>query len=336
MIAAASGAASLVAWLVLVFGRGRFWRTDYILPGAPESLEGGDDGTAEVALRVARGLSGEDRLTVVIGEPISSGWAGKVWALHQGVNVVVGDPEYLWFTDADVLHPRDGLIRLVSRAGQGRLDLASVMVQLLTDTWLERLLIPAFVYFFGKLYPFSWSNDPRKETAAAAGGCILVRRRALEVSGGLPAMSDALIDDCTLAARIKREGSGRTWLGLSRDMRSVRGYDGLTGIWSMVARTAFTQLRYSPILLAFTVFGMLLIYAAPLLAAVLGVVGAIITDRTALASLAASSGAAAWLLMAASFMPMLRWYGASILRSPLLVVAGVLYTGMTIDSALRH
>ena len=295
-----------------------------------------EDRTSSAALNAARESGHVNRLTVVSGEDAPGEWAGKVWALSQGVEAAGDGHEYLWLTDSDVAHPPDALGRLVSHAEQECLDLVSVMVKLSARTWSEKLLIPAFVYFFSKLYPFQWASSPDRREAAAAGGCVLVRRNSLEESGGLDEIAGELIDDCALAALIKRRAGGRIWLGHDRGMRSIRGYGGIGGVWSMVARTAFTQLGYSIRLLALTVAGMLLTYAAPVFATVVGTVGLALTDTSAPALLAASTGLAAWLLMSASFVPMLRWYRVPIGMSVLLPLAGLLYTAMTVDSALRR
>ena len=298
--------------------------------------DGSGDGTSAAALEAARESGRADRLTVVPGAAAPYGWAGKVWALSQGVGAAGDGCEYLWITDSDVAHPPDALARLTAHAGQQRLDLVSVMVRLSAARWTERLLIPAFVYFFGKLYPFRWSNDPDRRTAAAAGGCVLVRRAVLEEAGGLGEIAGELIDDCALAALIKRRAHGRTWLGHDRTMRSVRGYGGMAGVWSMVARTAYTQLGYSVRVLVLAVTGMLLTYAAPPFAAAVGVAACLYAGRPAAALIAALAGVAAWLLMSASFAPVLRWYRVPVLLSPLLPLAGLLYTAMTVDSAVRR
>ncbi len=391
VVAAVLGAASLIVWLALVFGRGGFWQVRPTLPARrrdagdwpavaavvparneadvlPATLPGllsqdypgpfhvflvddrSEDGTSEAALAAARESGRADRLTLVPGVPAPDGWAGKVWALSQGVEAAGDGREYLWFTDSDVAHPPDALARLASHAERERLDLASVMVRLSAARRTEKLLIPAFVYFFGKLYPFQWASDPGRREAAAAGGCVVVRRRALEDAGGLAEIAGELIDDCALAALVKRRAKGRTWLGHDRGMCSVRGYGGIGGVWSMVARTAYTQLGYSARMLALTVAGMLLTYAAPVFAlgagiaglvcagpsAATGIAGAAVAGPDVAALLAVSTGLAAWLLMSASFAPMLRWYRVPVLLSALLSLAGLLYTGMTVDSAVRR
>ena len=376
-LAALFGVVSLMIWVVLVFGRGMFWRVRPTLPTLkgdtsdwpaaaaivparneadvlPVTLpallsqdypgpfhvflvdDRSEDGTSRAALDAARESARAERLTVVSGAATPDGWAGKVWALSQGVESAGGGYEYLWFTDSDVAHPPDALVRLASHAGLERLDLVSVMVRLSTGSFTDKLLVPAFVYFFGKLYPFQWANDPNHRTAAAAGGCVLVRRGALEEAGGLREIAGELIDDCALAALIKRRAGGRIWLGHDRGMKSVREYGGIGGVWSMVARTAYTQLGYSARLLALTVIGMLLTYAAPPFAAVTGVAGLLGDGPTVAALLAAATGLTAWLLMSAGFVPMLRWYRVPALLSALLPLAGLLYTGMTVDSAVRR
>ncbi len=230
------------------------------------------DGTSDVAAELGA-RSGSCEVSVVTALPLPDGWAGKVWAMHTGAT---SDPvrscDYVLFTDADIAHPPDLLQRLVSQAGQRDLDLASVMAQLQAVSPFERLLVPAFVYFFGLLYPFRWSNDPEQKTAAAAGGCVLVRRRLFERIGGFAPIRGEIIDDCALAAAIKRAG-GRTWLGLAHDVQSLRGYAGLFGVWQVVARTAYTQLAYSPVRLVGAVVGLLLTFGAPPAAAIAGIAG---------------------------------------------------------------
>lgn len=297
------------------------------------------DGTAEAARWAAGQAGAQDRLTVVPGRPLPPGWTGKVWALEQGVRASArAGSDLLLFTDADIAHAPHVLRSLVLKAEGEGLDLVSAMAHLQTATAWERLLIPAFVYFFAKLYPFRWVNDRRRPMAGAAGGCLLLRRSALERAGGLAPISAAVIDDCALAALVKgrsRPEGGRLWLGLSREVRSLRPYEGLRGVWNMVARSAFAQLGYSPLLLAGTVAGMLLLYLVPPLAAVGGLIAIGLGLPAAPAALLAASGLAAWAAMAGSYLPMLRWYGLPSLLAPLLPVAGLLYTLMTVDSARR-
>ena len=299
-----------------------------------------EDGTSSVAQHLASDADANERLTVVQGEPLTPGWTGKLWALHQGVNA--SEPtssEFLLLTDADITHPPDSIRNLVLKAQNQRLDLVSLMARLRVEAMWERLLIPAFVYFFAKLYPFRWANARRRSTAAAAGGCILVRRDALNTSGGLESIASKLIDDCALAGRIKHHSKsprgGRTWLGLTQDVRSLRTYDGLDPVWDMVARTAYAQLNYSPFILMGTVLGMLLLYLVPPLSAVGGLIALASTQESAMSIWLIAVGLAAWMLMAGSYLPMLRWHDTSPLYAPLLPFVGVLYTLMTIASAIR-
>ena len=284
------------------------------------------DGTAAAATAAA---AGDNRLHIVRAGPLPAGWMGKMAALSQGVaraSEVLPKARYLWFTDADIDHDAEVLRGLVAKADGERLDLVSLMAWLRCETAWERLLIPAFVFFFQKLYPFPWVNEVRRRLAAAAGGCVLVRREALTRAGGIDAVKDALIDDCAVARVIK--SGGAIWLGLTTTSRSHRPYAGLGDIWAMVARSAYTQLRHSLWLLAGTVAGMVVIYLIPPIVVVWGAVAG--QGGPALL------GAAAWLLMAAAYGPTLRFYGRSRIAAVLLPVAALLYTLMTIDSAALH
>lgn len=277
------------------------------------------DGTAEIARAAAK--DAPSRLRVVTAAALPQGWTGKLWALGEGVRQIETLPDLYLFTDADIAHHRSNLSELVTRLeGEGR-DLVSLMVKLRCESFAERFLIPPFVFFFALLYPFAWSNDPRKSTAAAAGGCILVRRSAYERIGGYAAIRGELIDDCALAQATKRGGS--IWLGLTRDTRSLRPYPRLADIWNMVARTAYTQLRHSPLLLAGTVLGMAVTYLAPPLLLLAG-------------GNAAWLGLAAWLALSFAYLPMLRFYGRSVMWAPLLPAAASVYLAATVDSAWRH
>lgn len=309
--------------------------------------DGSDDGTAEVARQAAREAGASQRLTVVAGGPLPSGWAGKVWALQQGYLALrqaqgaargPDMPEFLLLTDADIAHSADSLRSLVLKAALEGLDLVSLMAQLRARSFWERLLIPAFVYYFAKLYPFAWANDPRRRTAAAAGGCVLLRREALERAGGFQPIASAIIDDCALARLIKTAGrpqGGRTWLGLAHAVGSLRAYDSLGHIWDMVARTAIVQLRYSAALVVATVAGMALVYMVPPVAALGGLALAGIGGG-ALALGLAGAGLAAWALMAGTYLPMLRWYSLPAWLALLMPLTALLYTLMTVDSALRY
>lgn len=297
------------------------------------------DGTGEVARQIARTLNLEERLTVVEAEPLAAGWTGKLWALEQGVRAGRGiDAEFLLFTDADIAHARDTLRRLTEKASSDQADLVSLMALLRVETFWERLLIPAFVYFFAMIYPFRWVNDPRRTIAAAAGGCVLVRSKALERSGGLASIAGELIDDCSLAGQIKKKGrpeGGRIWLGLSREVKSLRPYDGLGEIWKMVARTAYVQLNRSPLLLSATVAGMGLVYLGPPLAFWGGVAGALLHPGALPWWGAALAGLAGWTVMIRTYLPMVKWFRASPSFAPFLPLTAALYTLMTLDSARR-
>ncbi|RKP48491.1 glycosyltransferase [Trinickia fusca] len=286
------------------------------------------DGTADAARAAALSLRCPERLTVIAAKPLPAGWSGKVWAQSQGIAAVksLGLPaDYLLLTDADIGHPRDAVTQLVARATNEGRDLVSLMVRLRCDSFWEKALIPAFVFFFAKLYPFAWVNNPRNKTAAAAGGCMLVKRSALEEAGGIESIRDALIDDCSLAARIKHRGTGRhpIRLDVAANSVSLRPYDGPGEIWNMIARTAFTQLRYSPWLLVGTLIGMTLIYLTPpIVALVLGRLG--------------WPAWLAWLAMSCAYAPMLRYYGRSPAWAPALPLVALFYVGATIASAVRY
>ena len=284
-----------------------------------------EDGTAETA----RALDTQSRLRVVTADSLPPGWKGKMWALACGIRAVreAGEtPDYWLFTDADIHHDHDTVLRSVSRAVSERRDLVSYMVRLRASSPWERLLIPAFVFFFQKLYPFAWSNDERRTTAAAAGGCVTISEAALRRIGGIETLRDALIDDCTLAAHVKRSG-GRIWLGLTERIESLRGYETLESIWAMVARSAFTQLDRSWVNLAGTVAGMLVLYVVPPAAAAIGAVKRDV--------FLAAFGSTAWLLMTLAYTPTLRLYRRPAFTGVTLPLSAALYTAMTIDSARR-
>jgi hopene-associated glycosyltransferase HpnB len=284
--------------------------------------DGSSDGTGEIAAKIA--AQSVSSLHVVTAKPRAPGWAGKVWAMAQGLEAANGHQRYVLFTDADIAW---ALRELVAAAEGGNRDMVSQMALLRADTGWERVLVPAFVYFFAQLYPFRRVNRPAGRTAAAAGGCMLVRREALDQAGGLQPISDALIDDVALGQLIKQNG-GRTWLGLTTSIKSIRPYDSLESLWRMVARSAYTQLRHNPLLLAGTVIGLLLIYLVPPAGAVAGLA----TSDAVVAAI----GVAGWLLMSVSFVPMLRLYGLSPLRAVTLPGIAALYAAMTVDSARRH
>ncbi len=304
------------------------------------------DGTPDIAEGVAYALDKSQQLHIVSAQPLPPGWTGKLWAIEQGIqNASEFTPDYFLLTDADIEHDVANLRRLVAKAEQENLDLVSVMVRLRCKSFWEQLLIPAFVFFFQKLYPFGWVNNPTNPTAAAAGGCILIRREALNRIGGIKAVRHALIDDCALASAVKsaRKGkisslssptpllpssTGRIWLGLSTLTRSLRPYPSLTTIWDMVARTAYTQLNYSPLLLLLTLVGMTLIYIVPPLGFILsGSMGN---------WLSAAIGLLTWLLMTLAYLPTIRFYKCPLWLAFCLPAIAFLYTLMTLDSAIRH
>jgi hopene-associated glycosyltransferase HpnB len=299
------------------------------------------DGTAEIAARLGREAGRTGRaLRVVVGAPPRPGWAGKVWAMAQGLAAAGipsadGGPGYVLFTDADVAWAAGALRALVSAAERHDRDLVSQMALLRTATGWERVVVPAFVYFFAQLYPFARVNSPRSRTAAAAGGCMLVRAGALERSGGLAPISGARIDDVALGRVIKGQ-RGRCWLGLSTAVRSVRPYPRLADLWQMVARSAYIQLRYSPWLLAGTVAGLAFCYLLPPAGAIIGLAALGGGADPGPAALAAGAGLAGWALMSLTYVPMLRLYRLSPLRAPSLPLIATLYAAMTLDSARRH
>ncbi len=291
------------------------------------------DGTAQVAMETAQAVGQGDRLQVIQAEPLPAGWSGKLWAMDQGVKKAITlAPDYILFTDADIEHAPENLLRLLTKASQNNLDMASVMVRLRCDSFWEKLLIPAFVFFFMKLYPFPWVNNPQKKTAGAAGGCILIRTTALTRIGGVERIRQALIDDCALAIAVKtgetNHITGNIWLGLSDLTRSLRPYPSLETIWNMVARTAYTQLGYNPLLLVGTLFGMTLVYLVPPLSFLVGA----FTGQWAIAL----TGLATYLLITLAYLPTIRFYRCPVVLAGCLPAIAVLYTLMTLDSAIRH
>jgi hopene-associated glycosyltransferase HpnB len=299
------------------------------------------DGTSDVARQTAKTCQSEAALKIVRTEPLPTGWSGKLWAVHQGIERVMQDserpdeklPDYFLLTDADICHGPGSLKQLAIKAEQDRLDLVSLMVLLRCQSFWEKLLIPAFVFFFQKLYPFPWVNQPQHPMAAAAGGCILVRREVLMAVGGIEVIRKALIDDCALGAAIKgyrdSEGqTGRIWLGLTTTTTSLRPYPSLKTIWEMVARTAFTQLGYSFGLLLLSLVGMTLLYILPPFGLLMG-------WTTGQWAIALTAGLA-WGLMTVAYWPTVRLYRLTSLWTLTLPLVGFLYTLMTVDSALRH
>ncbi len=363
-----------MAWVYLLTGHGGYWRTDQRLPdGSPDperwpsvaavvparneaailpvtlpsllaqdypgtfSVVLVDDGSTDGTGPVATGLGGGPGrpLRVVAGSPLRPGWAGKVWAMAQGAEAA-GTCDFLLFTDADISYPPGALTALVRAAEAGRRALVSQMALLRADTRWEQVIVPAFVYFFAQLYPFRRVNRPESRTAAAAGGCMLVRREVLAAAGGLERIKDARIDDVALGRLLKRPPvRARCWLGFTSDVRSRRPYPRLAGLWDMVARSAYTQLRYSPVLLAATVLGLVWLYLVPPAGAIAGLAG-LAAGVGRPAGWCAAAGLAGWAIMAATYLPVLRLYRLSPLRAPGLPLIALLYAAMTVDSARRH
>jgi hopene-associated glycosyltransferase HpnB len=354
----AAAACAVLIWLYLVLFRGMFWRLREAAPLPPhgprrvaiviparneaetigrsiaslaaQNFEGpfhiflvndhSDDGTAEIA----RESAGTDRLTVVAAPPLAPGWTGKLWALAEGLRQAEPfHPDYVLFSDADIVHAPEGLAQLVARAETGGYDLVSWMVKLRAENFAEKALIPAFVFFFFMLYPPAWTENMRRPIAGAAGGCILLRWTALARIGGIAAIRGDLIDDCALAKAVKSTG-GKIWLGITSETRSIRGYGTFGEIGRMISRTAFWQLRHATILLLGTIVGMFLTYMLPPLL--------LFTGKPLIIAL----GALAWALMMAAYLPSLRLYGASPLWAPALPLVALFYTGATVHSAIRY
>jgi hopene-associated glycosyltransferase HpnB len=354
--------ATLAVWLGLLFGRGLFWLPLFlpvppppprwpsvtaVVPARNEAAVVGeavasllaqdypgrfavtvvddhsDDGTASVVCAAAVAAGGADRVAVVAARGLPAGWSGKLWALAEGVRAIAADarPDLYFFTDADIAHDPGALSALVGVMEGRRCDLVSLMVRLRCDSLAERFLIPAFVYFFALLYPFAWVNRPERRAAAAAGGAILVRRSAYERIGGYDSIRGALIDDCALARAVKKHG--RIFLAHAARTRSLRPYPGIADVWAMVARTAYTQLGHSPLLLLLTAAGLGLTFLAPPSLVFAGTPGHWLA-------------AGAWAAMMVSYAPMLRFYRLSPLWAPLLPAVALVYLAATVDSARRH
>ncbi|MFF1449231.1 glycosyltransferase [Streptomyces sp. NPDC058274] len=358
---------SLAAWLWLLLGQGFFWRTDVRLPSRrdpddwpsvcvvvpardeasvlSESLpsllaqdypgraevflvdDGSTDGTGELARELARRHGGLPLTVGSPGEP-PTGWTGKLWAVRHGIGLArTRGPEYLLLTDADIAHAPDSLRELVAAARTGGFDLVSQMARLRVESVWERLVVPAFVYFFAQLYPFRRIGVRGSRTAAAAGGCVLLRADAAERALIPDAIRHAVIDDVALARAVKGSG-GHIWLGLAERVDSVRPYPRLHDLWRMVSRSAYAQLRHNPLLLLGTVLGLALVYLVPPVALLAGLAA----GDAALAT----AGGLAWLVMTATYLPMLRYYRLALWLAPLLPVTAFLYLLMTVDSAVQH
>lgn len=342
---------AMVAWIYLAFAHGRFWQSGPILPPATArslpsvtivvpardeqdgiaaslgSLLAQDyagpwrvvlvnDNSSDATAAIARALGNADRLTVIEGASRPRGWAGKLWAVHQGV--AEAGSGLVLLTDADIVHDPRHLSSLVAKLTDSGLDMVSEMVALRCQSLAERALIPAFVYFFQLLYPFAWVNDALRGTAAAAGGTVLIRAAALDRIGGIAAIRHALIDDVALAAKVKR--GGRIWLGHSALAKSVRPYPHVIDVWRMIARSAYVQLRRSPLLLVGSTLGMALMFLVPPVSAMHGML----------------TGWLAWIVMAATFWPTLERFGRSVVWAPCLPAIAVFYMAATIGSALDH
>jgi hopene-associated glycosyltransferase HpnB len=358
-------AVPLLIWVYLLTARGGFWRVSRLLApppvniglaktvvavvpardeaavigGAVRSLlqqdyagaihvividDGSTDGTAAAARAAAAGLGCARQLSVISGAPLPPGWSGKVWAMSQGVAAAMPlDPDYLLFTDADIHHDADNVAALVTQAETQQRDMVSCMVRLATDCLAEKALIPAFVFFFFKLYPPAWIVSGQYRTAGAAGGCMLLHPGALERIGGLTVIRAQIIDDCALARAIKG-GGGSIWLGLTTRARSTRSYGSFAHIGRMISRTAFNQLQHSYLLLWMTMAGLLLTYVLPPLL--------LLSARPVPMAL----GAAAWMLMAVAYAPMLRFYRRSLLWGLCLPAVALFYAAATVRSALQY
>ncbi|MGI8962048.1 MAG: glycosyltransferase [Bryobacteraceae bacterium] len=286
--------------------------------------DGSTDQTAEVATLIADRAGKRSWLTVITGQPLVAGWTGKLWALSQGVEQAETlVPDYLLLTDADVVHGSDTVASLVAMAKTNRYDLTSYMVKLACESYAEKALIPAFVFFFVKLYPPKWIASRGFRTAAAAGGCILIFSDTLKRIGGLAAIRSEVIDDCALAREVKRSG-GRIWMGLTSTTESIRSYGTFREIERMISRTAFNQLRHSFLLLIGTIVGLIFTYVLPPLLLLTGKLPAMIL------------GFLSWLLMSVAYLPTLRFYKLSPGWSLSLPLVACFYTAATIHSALQY
>lgn len=360
VIGLAAGGIALAVWLVLVFGRHGFWLTaerdtrglpsepaqwptvTAVVPARDEAEviarsigslvaqeypgdfriilvdDNSSDGTAEIA----QGLAGAtERLAILSGQPLAPGWTGKLWAVSQGIAAAGETPDYLWLTDADIAHAPDTLRTLVTRAVGDRRVLVTLMARLRCESLAERSLIPAFVWFFQMLYPFGAVNAA-KGVGAAAGGCMLAERAAMDRAGGIAAIRNALIDDCAFGAIMKRQG--RVWLGLTDRSVSIRDYDSWGSVAAMISRSAYAQLGYSILALFGTILGLALIYLGPVLLTLFG------------EGYARWLGLGAWALMAIAFQPMLRFYHRSPLWGVALPGIALFYAGCTFASAWAY
>jgi hopene-associated glycosyltransferase HpnB len=352
-----------VTWSYLTLDRGAFWRTKSAQPDARDNaaISGGvvavvparneaelvgpvvtsllnqgvaisvvlvddesTDGTAEVARRASEKAGKADALIVIQSKPLPAGWTGKLWSMHQGIERArASNPTWLMLTDADVLHGAETVANLGLVASHGPYDLVSFMVKLHCESLPEKLLIPAFVYFFFMLYPPAWIRDTRRSTAGAAGGCMLVRAETLERAGGLESIRGAVIDDCSLA-RLLRQHGGRLWMGLTDQSQSLRRYETFADVEHMVSRTAFNQLKHSSWLLLCTIAGMLITYLAPPL---------LLLTRSRPSIF---MGAAAWAAMTITYSTIVRYYRLNPAWALTLPLAALFYLGATMHSAVKY
>jgi hopene-associated glycosyltransferase HpnB len=352
-----------VTWSYLTLDRGAFWRTKSAQPDARDNaaISGGvvavvparneaelvgpvvtsllnqgvaisvvlvddesTDGTAEVARRASEKAGKADALIVIQSKPLPAGWTGKLWSMHQGIERArASNPTWLMLTDADVLHGAETVANLGLVASHGPYDLVSFMVKLHCESLPEKLLIPAFVYFFFMLYPPAWIRNTRRSTAGAAGGCMLVRAETLERAGGLESIRGAVIDDCSLA-RLLRQHGGRLWMGLTDQSQSLRRYETFADVEHMVSRTAFNQLKHSSWLLLCTIAGMLITYLAPPL---------LLLTRSRPSIF---MGAAAWAAMTITYSTIVRYYRLNPAWALTLPLAALFYLGATMHSAVKY
>jgi hopene-associated glycosyltransferase HpnB len=355
------GAASLVIWIYLLCARGGFWRIELparnrrampmrivaVVPARNEadvifrsvtsllkqmngSLQvivvddASEDDTANVVKKAAADVGAGARLQVLTGSPLPQGWSGKLWAVQQGIEAAEkSDPDYLLLTDADIEHGPDNVSRLAGIAAENEADLASYMVKLHCDTLAEKLLIPAFVFFFFKLYPPRWISNSKNKTAGAAGGCMLIRPAALKLAGGIQGIRGEIIDDCALASQIKQSG-GKVWLGLTDSAASIRPYETFSEIGRMISRSAFNQLHHSTWLLMVSVVGLILTYVAP--------IGVLFSNN----KVAAIAGGIALALMMIAYAPMVRFYQLNPLWTLALPLSAIFYMGATLHSAINY
>lgn len=359
VILAIAAAVPALIWGYLLLGRGRFWRivrpagvpaaarrVAVIIPARNEAAgiarsiasllgsadgslhiflvdDSSADGTALLATQAAVSVGKVASLTVLQGHPLPPGWSGKLWAVSQGIAAARDfAPDFLLLSDADIVHSPATIPSLLDIAESGGYDLVSFMVKLHCRGWAEKMLIPAFVFFFFKLYPPAWISSSRRATAGAAGGCLLIRPQALARAGGMEAIRGEIIDDCALARAVKRSG-GKLWLGLTDASASIRPYGSFAEIGRMISRTAFNQLHHSTLLLLGAVVGMAVTYLLP---------PALLLSRH-LAPIAL--GALAWAFMCAAYLPLVRFYRVNPLWTFTLPLAALFYTGATLHSAVK-